>query len=110
CLSLAEGAAAGLTGSGRVGWLRRLESERANLRRGLAWAEERGEAETGLRLVAALAPFWEVQGHLGEGSDWAARVLAIPDGESGMARGAAVGGGGGCRPLAGGERPRRHGA
>jgi non-specific serine/threonine protein kinase len=90
CLDLAEGAAAGLTGSGRAGWLGRLESERANLRQALGWAVEQGNADTGLRLVAALAPFWEVRGHLDEGSDWATRVLAIPGDASGLARAGAM--------------------
>jgi predicted ATPase/DNA-binding CsgD family transcriptional regulator len=90
CLELAEAAVTGLTGSGRVAWLRRLDAERPNFGLALAWAEEHGDADAGLRLVAALAPFWEVQGHLEEGSNWAARALAIPIAHASAARAAAM--------------------
>ena len=55
-LHLAEQADLQLRGPEPVIWLDRLEIEHDNLRTGLAWCIERGEAEVGLRLGAALAP------------------------------------------------------
>jgi predicted ATPase len=62
-LALAERAAPELSGPDQVAWLDRLEPERANLLRVLEWSAERGEREIGLRLGAALWPFWLVRGH-----------------------------------------------
>ena len=52
---------------------RRRGRERENLRAALAWS---GEGETGLRLAAALAPFWIAHGLIGEGRRSLAAVLA----------------------------------
>ncbi|MCC6793302.1 MAG: tetratricopeptide repeat protein, partial [Thermomicrobiales bacterium] len=92
CLDLAEAAAAVLTGPDRVTLLRRLERELANLRQALSWAEATGETELAYRLVIALAPCWEVQGHLNEGVDWARRVLNMPGDVAPELRGAALNG------------------
>jgi predicted ATPase/class 3 adenylate cyclase len=76
-LALAEQAAHQLSGP-KVGvWLDRLEREHDNLRAALGWACERGEAEIGLRLVAALWRFWDMRGHLREGRASAERALAL---------------------------------
>ena len=68
------------TGSGWPGTPARvaaLEREDANFRAALTWAVERGEAETALRLVAALGGFWRVRGRLREGRAWGERVLRV---------------------------------
>jgi predicted ATPase/DNA-binding CsgD family transcriptional regulator len=82
CVALAEHAAAGLTGPARASLSRQLEQEQPNLVEALAWAESAGDASTALRLLSALLPYWEMQGHLREGKDWARRCLAIPGAES----------------------------
>jgi predicted ATPase/class 3 adenylate cyclase len=90
-LALAEQAELEPAGPEAVVWLGRLEREHNNLRAALRWARERGAAETGLRLVAALRPFWWVRGHLREGRAWVEGLLALltlPAG-TGAARGAA---------------------
>jgi predicted ATPase/DNA-binding CsgD family transcriptional regulator len=73
-LDLAEEAEPALAGPGQVTWLERLETEHDNLRVALAWLTERGEAERGLRLAAALMRFWWFRGHLAEGR---ARIEAL---------------------------------
>lgn len=47
-------------------WLHRMEQEHDNLRAALDWAAAARDAETLARLTVALAPLWEVHGHLSE--------------------------------------------
>jgi predicted ATPase len=63
-VALAERAWPELAGPEAGPWLERLEREHDNLRAALGWAQEQGETETGLRLVAALGRFWAARGHL----------------------------------------------
>jgi predicted ATPase len=66
-LDLAERAAPELAGRAQREWYLRLEQEHGNLRAALQWLQSTGEAESALRLVSALAQFWEVRGYLREG-------------------------------------------
>jgi predicted ATPase/transcriptional regulator with XRE-family HTH domain len=68
--ALAQQAELELSGPDKEALMKRLESEHDNLRAVLGWARERGEVETGLRLVGALERFWHVRGHLREGRAW----------------------------------------
>src|SRR5262245_29420518 len=65
-----------LRGPATVYWLYRLEAEHANIRAGLAWSRETGDAALGLRFVGVLAWFWWLHGHLREGRRWLETVLA----------------------------------
>ena len=57
-------------------WWDLLEVEHANLRAALAWCLTQEDSEIGLRLVLALSVFWQLRGHLNEGSEWLAGILA----------------------------------
>jgi len=78
-LSFAGEAARGLYSPATAFWLDRLESDHANLRSALRWCIEREDAEKGLRLAAALWPFWYVRGHATEGRALLAGLLALPE-------------------------------
>ena len=60
-------------------WVDHLEQELPNLRAALAWADEAGETETGLRIIGSLWWFWVAGGHVAEGGRW----IEIIPGEGG---------------------------
>src|SRR5207247_8190097 len=57
-LEMAEEAEPNLRNADRGRWVARLETERDNLRAALSWLLTTGDAGTGVRLAAALGPFW----------------------------------------------------
>jgi predicted ATPase/DNA-binding XRE family transcriptional regulator len=61
------------------GWWERLAPEQANFRAALRFSLERREAEPGLRLMAGLWVLWGFHGPWVEGSEWIARLLALPE-------------------------------
>ncbi|MEA2478919.1 MAG: hypothetical protein QOJ07_841, partial [Thermoleophilaceae bacterium] len=71
CLAVAEADGPNRRGAERTSWLERVGRERENLRAALTWAD----AETGLRLGAAVAPFWIAHGLIDEGKRSLAAVL-----------------------------------
>ena len=73
---LAEKAEPELAGPRQEVWMERLEGEHDNMRAALSWVLERGEAESALRLVAALWRFWHTRGHASEGVGWMERAIA----------------------------------
>ena len=77
-VALAEQAHPRLHGPEQGRWLRRVEREHADVRAALDWALERGDADTALRLGAALGWAWGVHGRRGEGRAWLERALALP--------------------------------
>ncbi|MGI8854283.1 MAG: helix-turn-helix transcriptional regulator [Thermomicrobiales bacterium] len=81
-------------GTAQMAWVERLEREHDNLRAALQWAVEQEEAETALRLVGALWPFWEARGYLREGRRWLAAALGMADGGDPALRGKALRGAG----------------
>jgi predicted ATPase/class 3 adenylate cyclase len=78
---LAEEAEPFFIGDQRVIWLDRFEEEHDNLRAVLQWAEERNEAEVGLRTAAAIWRFWQQRVHLAEGQSWLHRLQSLPGAE-----------------------------
>ena len=75
-LALAEAAAPKLLGADQAEWLHRLEEEHDNLRSALEWSLVEAGSQEDLRLCGALHRFWSTRGHLVEGREWCARVLA----------------------------------
>jgi predicted ATPase len=76
-VAFAEVAEAQLKAAQQVQWLRRLESEHANIRLALGWLIEQQEAKLSLRLTGALWRFWFVRGYYSEGQRWLDAALGI---------------------------------
>ncbi len=73
-VSLSEQVEQALAGSGQRSWTRRCELELDNLRGALAWAEQTGQRDEGLR-AAAVPRLWPFLGRLTEGRVWIDRLL-----------------------------------
>ena len=76
-LVLSEEAEPNLVRSGHEEWFRRLDVERGNLRRAMAWTIERGETTLALRFTAALWRYWRQLGEFVEGRRWSEGALAM---------------------------------
>ena len=63
----------------RRAWLDRCELEHDNFRAALDWAIRTSAVEWGLRLGAALFPFWETREHLSEGRERLNGLLKLPE-------------------------------
>jgi predicted ATPase/class 3 adenylate cyclase len=81
-VDFAETASPHLFTAEQPAWLDRLALDESNLRAALRWTIDAGEAESALRLVAALWRYWQVGGRLAEGSAWAEAVLVMPGAEA----------------------------
>ena len=77
-LELAEEAEAKLVGAGQEEWYRRLDAERGNLRRAIAWALQQTEKVSALRFTVALWRYWRYSGEFAEGRRWSEAALAMP--------------------------------
>jgi predicted ATPase/class 3 adenylate cyclase len=75
---LAEEAKQHLMLDDRVVWLTRLEDEYDNVRSALDWAKGTRNADTGLRIAAAIWRFWQQRGHLAEGRRRLEELLSLP--------------------------------
>jgi predicted ATPase len=78
CLVLAEEQATEQSDVERAAWLERCALEHDNLRAGLEWLIETGNADWGLRLGTALFRFWEIRDYQAEGRDQLGRLLKLP--------------------------------
>ena len=75
-LQFAEEAEPNLKGPDELIWYEHLEDEHDNLRAALAWALESQNPVSGIRLTSNLVFFWLRRGYLGEGIDWAEKMLS----------------------------------
>src|SRR6266540_1970061 len=79
-LALAEEAEPFLKGAEQATWLQRLEDEHDNLRIGLDWFFDHGDADGAVRLAGTLWLFWYTHGHVTEARRWLRRALDVaPD-------------------------------
>lgn len=76
-LALAEEAEPHLRGVDQKRWLDLLEEEHDNIRTGLRWSIDSGDAPTALRMIGAVWRFWHLHSHLADGRRWAEEVLAM---------------------------------
>jgi predicted ATPase len=76
--ALAASAAAHVLASSSPMWLDRLETENDNLRAALNWALQMGNSVGASNMVGNLWRFWQRRGHVAEGREKVAAVLALP--------------------------------
>ena len=94
--ALVEQARAGFfAGPEQASWLARLSDDHDNLRAALQWShDDPVGASAELSLASGLWRFWEIRGHLAEGSAWLERALARTGGEVSTRRASAMTGAG----------------
>lgn len=73
-----EGAPASL-GAGQGAWFDQLRAELDNIRAALTWSLTAASASEGLIMVTYLFWFWDARGHVREGREITAKLLARPD-------------------------------
>jgi predicted ATPase len=73
--ALAAQAESELRGPRQLAWFDRLEMEHDNARAALLWSHRAGDAETEVRLAAAMGQFWRLHGHHDEGLRWLTLAL-----------------------------------
>jgi len=77
-LAVAEAAEPHLVRTGHQAWFQRLDADRGNLRRGMAWTIDRQETLLALRYAVALWRYWRRLGEYTEGRRWSDAALAVP--------------------------------
>jgi len=79
--SLATTAAPNLFGEDQKMWLDRLELDHDNFRAALDWCVSQEDADRAMRLAGSFWRFWQMRGHLHEGTARLTSILAIPGGD-----------------------------
>lgn len=64
-----------MRGHGQTAWLDELDAEQGNLRAALDWTLQTADAETALRICAAVWRYWMNRGRFEEGRAWVDRAL-----------------------------------
>ncbi|MBA2557983.1 MAG: tetratricopeptide repeat protein [Chloroflexi bacterium] len=82
CLGFAQQAESGSNGPEPDAFAR-VEAEMDNMLVALAWAMEREDADTSVRLAAALGPIWLRRGPFGASRVWLEQALSLGDGPAG---------------------------
>ncbi|GIJ44901.1 SARP family transcriptional regulator [Virgisporangium aliadipatigenens] len=77
-LAAAEEARDHLLGAEQVEWIARLTDDQDNFLAALAFACDTGDADTAVRLAAALCQFWTIVGGGEEAAGWLARARDVP--------------------------------
>ncbi|GAA3092875.1 BTAD domain-containing putative transcriptional regulator [Streptosporangium carneum] len=90
-LELAEAAEPHLRGPRQLVWMDRLEADGDNLLAALRFAADTGDADTAVRLVAALSQWWAIRGRYVEAAGWQRLALDVPGESPKRARAIATG-------------------
>jgi predicted ATPase/DNA-binding SARP family transcriptional activator len=77
-LELAELAEPHLRGREQLVWIERLLAEHDNLIAALHYAADIGDADTAVRLAAAMGVFWTIRGNRAESVGWLKLALDVP--------------------------------
>ncbi len=77
-LALAEEADPHLLGPEQIDWLPRVTAERDNLLAALRFSVDTGDADTAVRLGAALAWYWTLRGEHGTAATWLNAAADVP--------------------------------
>jgi predicted ATPase/DNA-binding SARP family transcriptional activator len=77
-LGLAEAADPQLRGPDQIEWIDRLTADRDNVLAALRFAADIGDAETAVRIAAAMSWFWVLQGSFAEAHAWLSVALSVP--------------------------------
>ncbi|MBW4718276.1 BTAD domain-containing putative transcriptional regulator [Saccharothrix obliqua] len=75
---LAERAEPHVRGKEQLTWLARLDAERDNVLAALHFAADDGDADTAMRIAAAMSMFWTVRGNRSESVNWFRLALGVP--------------------------------
>ncbi|QYC42268.1 Putative HTH-type transcriptional regulator [Nonomuraea coxensis DSM 45129] len=75
---LAERAEPRLRGPDQLAWIGRLLADHDNILTALRHAAGTGDADTALRLAAAMGMFWVIRGFSADSAAWIERALALP--------------------------------
>ncbi|MER5643126.1 BTAD domain-containing putative transcriptional regulator [Streptosporangium sp. NPDC002524] len=86
-LELAETAEPHLRGPDQLPWIGRLVAERDNILAALHFAAGSGDADTAMRLAAAMSVFWTIIGSGAESIGWLRLALDVPGESPEVARG-----------------------
>jgi predicted ATPase/class 3 adenylate cyclase len=89
-LELATTAETELAGPQHAEWLVLLERELDNIRAALDWFLSSGRAEDALRMISALARFWQAHAHVSEARRWLSLALGLGDDVQPATRAAAL--------------------
>jgi non-specific serine/threonine protein kinase len=81
-LALAEAAAPFLPGPDQPRWLDRLTVDYPNLRMAIRWAIDAGEVVLAQRFIAAMWRFWQQDGRLVDGQEFADALFRMPGGDA----------------------------
>ena len=93
-VTFAEQAERGLDGAEPASWLRVLDAESANVRVACQSALDRGDAQSALRLVGAMASYWDMRGQRSAGLAFARSALTLMPRGASRARAKALRGAG----------------
>ncbi|MEV0679169.1 BTAD domain-containing putative transcriptional regulator [Actinosynnema sp. NPDC050436] len=83
---LAERAEPHVRGKDQLAWIARLDADRDNVLAALHFAADSGDADTAVRIAAAMSLFWTVRGNRADSVGWFRLALDVPGPSQPVAR------------------------